>query len=346
MRTLMKQSRERFLSAKEAGARDPRGLTFWVAALTFAVLAHGLLGAVANLGAARSQQPDPLTISREGNVGIGTATPGAKLSVSATGSELGGGVRSTTLVTNAGSLGTTKGNELALASFGFFSGSGNNSFLGVRAYRAADGSSWTSSAIGLGMDVDNTTRAGGASLWLSGNGNVGVGTAEPAAKLEVAGNVKASGIQFPDGTTQTSAGPPAHAVLAFNLTTCPAGWDEYAPARGRFVRGIDTTASKSTDPDGQRQPGATQEDAIRNITGSLSGVEGELNKAWPWGFKPLVEGAFSVVKNNDYYNKNPGDNYIPAKGIGTTATFDASRVVRTAAENRPKNVALLYCEKK
>ena len=58
--------------------------------------------------------------------------------------------------------------------------------LGVRAIRTANGSDWCSTAIGLGMDVDNTPRAG-ASLFLHANGNVGIGTAAPAAKLQVTG---------------------------------------------------------------------------------------------------------------------------------------------------------------
>ena len=47
-------------------------------------------------------------------------------------------------------------------------------------------------------------------------GNVGIGTAAPGAPLEVAGNVKisgtGSGLTFPDGTTQTTAGNPAGAI--------------------------------------------------------------------------------------------------------------------------------------
>ena len=64
----------------------------------------------------------------------------------------------------------------------------------------------------------NGLTAAGNQLVLSG-GNVGVGTATPGAPLEVAGNVKisgaGSGLTFPDGTTQTTAGDPA-GVLGVN----------------------------------------------------------------------------------------------------------------------------------
>jgi hypothetical protein len=130
-------------------------------------------------------------VTMSGNVGIGTTQPSARLSVVAPGaSELIGSARSATLLTSAGGLGTTAGDELALATFGF--GSGNNSSLGIRALRVTDGSSWPSTAIGLGMDVDNTVRAG-ASLWLNAYGNVGIGTSVPAAKLDVAdGDIRLS----------------------------------------------------------------------------------------------------------------------------------------------------------
>jgi hypothetical protein len=42
------------------------------------------------------------------NAGIGTAAPNARLSISATGTDLQGGAMSTTLRTNAGILGTTQ----------------------------------------------------------------------------------------------------------------------------------------------------------------------------------------------------------------------------------------------
>jgi hypothetical protein len=110
--------------------------------------------------------------SATGNLGIQVASPNAKLSISGTGTELGGTAMSSIIRTNAGSLGTTQGDEFAIASFGFKSG--NNSALGIRAYRTSNGSDYTTTAISLGMDVDNTARVNDASLWLYSNGNIGV----------------------------------------------------------------------------------------------------------------------------------------------------------------------------
>src|SRR5206468_2652312 len=73
----------------------------------------------------------------------------------------------------------------SLSSFGATVGP-NSVSLGVRAIRTATGSEWHSAALGLSMDVDNTVHAG-AALYLHANGNVGIGTSTPAAKLQVSG---------------------------------------------------------------------------------------------------------------------------------------------------------------
>ena len=188
------------------------------------------------------------------------------------------------------------------------------------------------------------------SLTIDLKGNVGIGTPNPGAMLDVNGEVRArtasilETVKFADGTTQSTAAPPAGAVIAFNRSGCPAGWSEYGPARGRFIRGIDKSG-ENTDPSGQRAPGNTQEDAIRNITGSINGVKGARDRAWDWGFRPGTNGAFDVPFSLDTYNPYGGGGYGPEGGVGWSANFSAARVVPTAPENRPKNVALLYCEK-
>ena len=95
--------------------------------------------------------------------------------------------------------------------------------------------------------------------------------------------------------------------------------------RGEFIRGWDN--GRGVDP--WRAFGSWQGDAIRNITGTF---EGNVNDG-----QGAKTGAF-------YYtgaNYNGGD----ASGGGGIIGFDASRVVPTANENRPRNVALLACIK-
>lgn len=53
----------------------------------------------------------------------------------------------------------------------------------MRAYRVADGQSWDTTALAIGMDVDNSNFAGGSLAFRSGN--VGIGTITPGNKLSV-----------------------------------------------------------------------------------------------------------------------------------------------------------------
>ena len=105
--------------------------------------------------------------------------------------------------------------------------------------------------------------------------------------------------------------------------------------RGEFVRGWDDGRGI----DSRRALGSAQSDAIRNITGKLdSGQNGALQ------LFDYIEttGAFGVEKSWKQWTaeSNSGNDNIPR-----AITFDASRVVPTANENRPRNIALLACIK-
>lgn len=145
-----------------------------------------------------------MTLQADGNVGIGTTDPKARLSiVGLDANQIDGTAQSSAFRISAGTLGAGAGSELSLASIGFHSG--NNTSLGVRAHRFTNGSDWTTTAIGLGIDVDNTIRVNDASLWLHPAGRVGISISTPQAKLHVNGDTLITG--------NTTVGAGGNAVL-------------------------------------------------------------------------------------------------------------------------------------
>ena len=100
--------------------------------------------------------------------------------------------------------------------------------------------------------------------------------------------------------------------------------------RAEFIRGFDDGKGV----DSGRNVGTWQGDAIRNITGDMNVTNAhttvEVNTA----------GAFHVTSNYD-----GAQNGTAGKIWVSTVRFDASRVVPTANENRPRNVAFLYIVK-
>ena len=140
-------------------------------------------------------------------------------------------------------------------------------------------------------------------------------------------------VQVCDGLdwSNVGIGIPTGSIVAFATSSCPAGWVEYTPARGRFLRGIDNGAGN--DPSGTRTPGGTQVDTLQNITGSFKAAGGT-------GGIDSAAGAFYIGNSPATYTA-PDQSANAAVGFGV---FDASRVVRTSAETRPKNVAVTYCQ--
>jgi hypothetical protein len=206
---------------------------------------------------------------------------------------------------------------------------------------------------------------------IDGSGNVGIGVTSPTATLHVNGTVAgtflSSQAQAQTGTDNTTVMTPLRTAQAiasqivlvgqvsfFAQSTAPTGWLKANGAlvsrttfaalfsaigttfgagdgsttfalpdlRGEFPRGWDDGRGA----DSGRVFGSAQGDAIRNITGNFSA-----------GKFVSASGAFNVdsVTQSGDGSQQTGGNF----------SFSAARVVPTAAENRPRNVALLACIK-
>ena len=116
------------------------------------------------------------------------------------------------------------------------------------------------------------------------------------------------GVNGQDGTSKVV---PTGAVLSFNLLNCPNGWKAYTKAYGRFIRGLDITG----DIDPGRRLGTTQSDEI-------------VSHRHKWGGTSNAVGG-----NTSSLSKVGNQTQSPTSNFGGN-------------ETRPKNVALLYCEKK
>jgi hypothetical protein len=114
-------------------------------------------------------------------------------------------------------------------------------------------------------------------------------------------------MQFCNGTDWISmasaySGRVAGEVSAFNLASCPDGWSEFTAARGRFLRGIDSTGT--VDPDGVRAAGSTQA-ATSIARGRGGGAIGFKNIDGSDGTRSgyILDGSTSFVE--DYYKVRP-----------------------------------------
>ncbi|WP_350316417.1 tail fiber protein [Pectobacterium aroidearum] len=95
--------------------------------------------------------------------------------------------------------------------------------------------------------------------------------------------------------------------------------------RGEFVRGWDDGRGA----DASRALLSAQGDAIRNIVGTIGQLNDRVNTT-------ETAGVFDANKYTGAHSGLTGGNG------GRIATFDASKVVPTAAENRPRNIAFNY----
>ncbi|MDH1271215.1 hypothetical protein N5C81_26795 [Rhizobium pusense] len=141
----------------------------------------------------------------------------------------------------------------------------------------------------------------------------------------------------------TTSTVPAGAIMAFDLTSCPTGWTEYTPARGRFLRGIDNGAGN--DPQGTRAPGNVQSDANRSHShAGVANSAGAHTHQYDTGQQAQTSGPNQIVNDNVYASGDQDFWRLNTTSSGAhthTLTINADGDV----EARPKNVAVLYCRK-
>jgi len=147
------------------------------------------------------------------------------------------GGQGTPFTVQGAALGNTSGNTTALMTLQ--NNNANANYLTFSQFRNTNGSDWTTATTRIQTITDVTPQgyidfnppngAYGLAMGSSGSeyfriasgGNVGIGTTNPGARLEVNGNLKltansGASITFPDGTIQSTA---------YVGTTCPTGGD-------------------------------------------------------------------------------------------------------------------------
>ncbi|MGW7774565.1 phage tail-collar fiber domain-containing protein [Pseudomonas machongensis] len=143
-----------------------------------------------------------------------------------------------------------------------------------------------------------------------------------------------------DGSLQSSAGYPdlaAYLGAAYNKVGDPAGYFRLPDYRGEFLRGWD----HGRGVDAGRGMGSYQDDALQNLVGSL-GLRGGT------GTGLGVLGGTSGVFTGSYAESSPANTITRdpnSAAASDVARFDASKVARTAAETRPRNLAVMWCIK-
>lgn len=125
--------------------------------------------------------------------------------------------------------------------------------------------------------------------------------------------------------SSVGGGVPSGAVMAFNLFSCPSGWEVSdgtngtVNLRGYFVRGLNTGSSGL---DLGRTLGSIQADDIKSHTHTVD---------------------MDQIENYNYI----GSNRNTDRGGGSNASRSGALTVgyTGGTETRPQNVALLYCQK-
>lgn len=142
---------------------------------------------------------------------------------------------------------------------------------------------------------------------------------------------------YVDSAVGAVVGVPAGAVMAFNLANCPTGWKasdgtlSTADLRGYFIRGLDT--SGLVDP--SRTLASLQQDLLKAHSHfTVNNDSGGLTTPSSTNSVTYIGGSANGCSGCAYN----------MSGSSVTPTWGPSSSTG-GSETRPKNVALLYCQK-
>ncbi|MGF6095972.1 phage tail protein [Pseudomonas sp. 18175] len=121
----------------------------------------------------------------------------------------------------------------------------------------------------------------------------------------------------------------------FNVAGDAVGYTRLPESRGEFFRGWDHGRSMDSD----RAVGSYQHDTIQNITGRMDSSASSVNQFL--GEALSASGAFILTERSA---NAFADGPVGGQQAGSLS-FDASRVVRTSTETRPRNLAVMWCIK-
>lgn len=110
---------------------------------------------------------------------------------------------------------------------------------------------------------------------------------------------------------------PQTVIIAVASDACPVGWKDYEKGYGQFIRGIDKS-NKKIDPDGRRNHGTLQTDLIKK-------------HKHPYSSSARKDVSAKGSKSDFAWNKQ---------------SYTTSENTDGGSETRPKNIALLFCQRK
>lgn len=189
--------------------------------------------------------------------------------------------------------------------------------------------------------------ASGNSLLVAGS--VGIGTLNPAQKLDVAGTVKATAFSG-DGSALTGVGGvPANTVVFYNGTSCPTGWAELTGARGRTVVGLPSggtnagtvgTALTNLEDRTHTHTGPSHTHTGPSHTHTVYAASAIWGAAYNGGWSPagvIATGVQGYYATNNPETGSAGTGATGAGGTGATGTAATSGII--------PYIQLLVCQK-